>query len=76
VAQQLELCLDGQPLPAPSASVQARQRLGDEPLAQLFSLLAQAWSRTQRSPAPSEATPEGGQELSTQIPDEKNASQA
>jgi hypothetical protein len=49
----LELCLDGKPLPAPSASVQARQRLGDEPLAQLFGLLTQAWSRTQRSPSPS-----------------------
>jgi Insertion element 4 transposase N-terminal/Transposase DDE domain len=51
VVQQLELSLDGQPLPAPSASVQARQRLGDEPLAQLFGLLTQAWSRTQHSPS-------------------------
>lgn len=46
VVQQLELCLDAQPLPVPSASVQARQRLGEEPLAQLFGLLTQAWSRS------------------------------
>jgi Insertion element 4 transposase N-terminal/Transposase DDE domain len=45
VVQQLGLSLDGQPLPAPSASVQARQRLGEEPLAQLFGLLTRAWSR-------------------------------
>ena len=45
VVQQLELSLDGQALPAPSVSVQARQRLGEEPLAQLFGLLTQAWSR-------------------------------
>ncbi len=51
VVQQLELCLDGQSLPAPSVSVQARQRLGDEPLAQLFGLLTQAWSRAQCSSA-------------------------
>ena len=29
----------------PSVSVQARQRLGEEPLAELFALLTQAWSR-------------------------------
>lgn len=45
VVQQLDLSLDGQTLPAPSASVQARQRLGEEPLAGLFGLLTQAWSR-------------------------------
>lgn len=45
VVQQLDLSLDGQALPAPSASVQARQRLGEEPLAELFGLLTQAWSR-------------------------------
>lgn len=45
VVQQLELSLDGQTLPAPSASVQARQRLGEEPLAELFGLLTRAWSR-------------------------------
>ena len=45
VVQQLSLSLDGQQLPAPSASVQARQRLGCEPLQQLFGLITQAWSR-------------------------------
>lgn len=45
VVQQLDLSLDGQALPAPSVSVQARQRLGEEPLAELFALLTQAWSR-------------------------------
>jgi hypothetical protein len=45
VVQQLSLSLDGQHLPAPSASVQARQRLGSEPLEHLFRQLAQAWSR-------------------------------
>ena len=43
VVQQLDLSFDGNALPAPSASVQARQRLGEEPLAQLFTLLTQAW---------------------------------
>lgn len=47
VVQQMELSLDGQALPAPSASVQARQRLGEEPLAKLFRLLTRAWSRPQ-----------------------------
>lgn len=46
VVQQLALSLDSQHLPVPSASVQARQRLGEEPLEHLFGLLAQAWSRT------------------------------
>jgi hypothetical protein len=50
VVQQLDLSLDGQPLPAPSASVQARQRLGEEPLAELFALLTRAWSRAPASP--------------------------
>lgn len=45
VVQPLALSLDGQDLPAPSASVQARQRLGSEPLEHLFRQLAQAWSR-------------------------------
>jgi len=45
VVQQLSLSLDDKPLPAPSASVQARQRLGCQPLEQLFELLARAWSR-------------------------------
>ncbi|MDN0076666.1 IS4 family transposase [Crenobacter sp. SG2303] len=51
VVQQLALSLDEQALPVPSASVQARQRLGDEPLAHLFGLLTQAWSRPQHSEA-------------------------
>jgi hypothetical protein len=50
VVQQLDLSLQGQPLPAPSASVQARQRLGEEPLAELFGLLTRAWSRAPASP--------------------------
>lgn len=45
VVQQLDLSLDGQAPPAPSVSVQARQRLGEQPLAELFALLTQAWSR-------------------------------
>ena len=47
VVDQLALCLHDQPLPAPSASVQARQRLGYEPLQTLFHLLANAWTRHQ-----------------------------
>lgn len=50
VVQQLDLSLEGQPLPAPSASVQARQRLGEEPLAELFGLLTRAWGRAAASP--------------------------
>ncbi len=45
VVQQLSLSLEGQELPAPSASVQARQRLGCEPLEELFGLMTQAWGR-------------------------------
>lgn len=45
VVQEMALTLDGQDLPAPSASVQARQRLGAEPLEHLFGLLTQAWGR-------------------------------
>lgn len=45
VVQEMALTLDGQELPVPSASVQARQRLGPEPLAHLFELLTQAWGR-------------------------------
>ncbi|MEO6855628.1 MAG: transposase domain-containing protein, partial [Rhodoferax sp.] len=44
VVRQLGLTLDGQPMAAPSAAVQARQRLGDEPLQQLFTLLTSAWT--------------------------------
>ena len=45
VVHQLSLSLHQQALPAPSASVQARQRLGCEPLEQLFGQLTRAWSR-------------------------------
>lgn len=44
VVRQLDLTLDGQPIVAPSAAVQARQRLGEEPLQQLFALLTRAWT--------------------------------
>lgn len=44
VVRQLQLTLDGQPMSVPSAAVQARQRLGDEPLQQLFALLTSAWT--------------------------------
>ena len=45
VVQEMALTLDGQDLPVPSSSVQARQRLGAEPLAHLFDLLTNAWGR-------------------------------
>lgn len=45
VVQEMALTLDGQDLPVPSSSVQARQRLGAEPLAHLFGLLTDAWAR-------------------------------
>lgn len=45
VVQEMALTLDGQDLPVPSSSVQARQRLGAEPLAHLFGLLTDAWGR-------------------------------
>jgi hypothetical protein len=44
VVRQLDLTLEGQPMVVPSATVQARQRLGEEPLQRLFGLLAQAWT--------------------------------
>lgn len=47
VVQEMALSLDGQSLPAPSASVQARQRLGAQPLAHLFGVLTDAWGRAQ-----------------------------
>ena len=43
VVKQLDLVLGDTPLCAPSASVQGRQRLGEEPLAQLFKQLTRAW---------------------------------
>jgi hypothetical protein len=45
VVQEMALTLEGQALPAPSSSVQARQRLGAEPLEHLFMQLTQAWGR-------------------------------
>lgn len=45
VVREMALTLEGKDLPVPSASVQARQRLGPEPLAHLFGLLTQAWGR-------------------------------
>lgn len=45
VVQKMALTLGGQDLPVPSSSVQARQRLGAEPLAHLFGLLTDAWAR-------------------------------
>lgn len=47
VVKQLALTFDGQDLPVPSASVQARQRLGADPLQHLFMLLTNAWGRSQ-----------------------------
>jgi hypothetical protein len=44
VVHQLNLTLGGEPLSAPSTAIQARQRLGDEPLAHLFRQLAQHWA--------------------------------
>ena len=46
VVKELALTLEGQDLPVPSSSVQARQRLGAEPLEHLFGLLTQAWGRS------------------------------
>jgi len=45
VVQEMALTLDGQDVPVASSSVQARQRLGAEPLAHLFGLLTGAWGR-------------------------------
>ncbi len=44
VVRQLDLTLDGQPIAAPRAALQGRQRLGQELLQQLFTLLARAWT--------------------------------
>lgn len=50
VVQRLSLSLDAGALPVPSASVQARQRLGSEPLERLFGQLTAAWSRPHARP--------------------------
>ena len=53
VVRQLELVLDTpKPVRAPSAAVQGRQRLGDEPLAHLFKRLTQAWGAQRDAQAP------------------------
>lgn len=49
VVRQLDLCLDEQECIAPSAAVQGRQRLGSEPLAQLFAQLTRAWGHQEAS---------------------------
>lgn len=49
VVRQLQLTPRWQPMTVPSAAVQARQRLGDEPLQQLFSLLTSAWTSSASS---------------------------
>lgn len=46
--QEMALTLDGPDLPVPSRSVQARPRLGAEPLAHLFGLLTDAWGEPSR----------------------------
>jgi hypothetical protein len=43
VVHQLDLCWGGNSQLAPSATVQGRQRLGSEPLAQLFAQITRAW---------------------------------
>lgn len=50
VVRQLDLCLDQDQCIAPSAAVQGRQRLGSEPLAQLFTQLVHAWGHQTQSP--------------------------
>ncbi|MCQ3032970.1 IS4 family transposase [Pseudomonas syringae] len=48
IVQQLGLALNDGKVPAPSASVQARQRLGEAPLAALFTQLAEAWGQAKQ----------------------------
>lgn len=50
VVRQLDLTLHGQPVVVPSAAVQGRQRLGEEPLQRLFSLLTRAWTLASAAP--------------------------
>lgn len=50
VVRQLELCLGEDDALAPSATVQGRQRLGSEPLQELFAQLTRAWGRQAQSP--------------------------
>ncbi|WP_137888121.1 transposase domain-containing protein [Pseudomonas sp. 2FE] len=46
IVQQLGLACGEGAVPAPSVTVQARQRLGEAPLAALFEQLAQVWGAT------------------------------
>jgi len=53
VVRQLDLALDTpKSVCAPSAAVQGRQRLGDEPLAHLFKQLSRAWGAQRDGQAP------------------------
>jgi hypothetical protein len=49
VVQHLSLSVDMQGVPVPSASVQARQRLGSEPLEQLFGRLPASFTKDIRA---------------------------
>lgn len=51
IVQQLGLSQGGGLAPVPSAAVQARQRLGEAPMAALFEQLAAAWLATEPSAA-------------------------
>jgi Insertion element 4 transposase N-terminal/Transposase DDE domain len=51
VVRQLDLCLGQEQWVAPSATVQGRQRLGSEPLAQLFGQITRAWGHQTQSPS-------------------------
>ncbi|NNA99674.1 transposase domain-containing protein, partial [Pseudomonas gessardii] len=51
IVQQLGLALGEAKVPVSSAAVQARQRLGEAPLAVLFEQLAQAWGGVEQPPS-------------------------
>lgn len=51
VVRQLDLCLGENAQLAPSATVQGRQRLGSEPLQELFSQITRAWGHQTQSPS-------------------------
>jgi Insertion element 4 transposase N-terminal/Transposase DDE domain len=50
VVRQMDLCLDQDQWVAPSAAVQGRQRLGSEPLQELFGQITRAWGHQAPSP--------------------------
>jgi Insertion element 4 transposase N-terminal/Transposase DDE domain len=50
VVRQLDLCLGSDECVAPSATVQGRQRLGSEPLQELFSQMTRAWGHQTQQP--------------------------